>query len=159
VDKHFLEFWGNFPTGAVKAPMQLDNMAKGMGEGLSVSEDLKAMFKKCCDLDHPPEETAHFETWNKVSEDFQKSFKDYLSLTDMVTRDEHLRLAKKFEDLEKKAADQEETLKHLRMLLVARGADQGEVFRGFQDSIEKQGEHLQQAVETMGEMMGQFFKK
>ena len=53
-----MEFWGNFLTGAVKAPMQLDSMAKGMGEGLSVSEDLKAMFKKCCGLDHPPEDTG-----------------------------------------------------------------------------------------------------
>ena len=156
MDMNFMEFWGNFLTGAVKAPMQLDNRAKGMGEGLSVFEDLQAMFKKCCGLDHPPEDTAHFETWNKVSEDFQNS---YLSLMEVVPKDEHLRLAKKIEDLEKKAGDQEETLKHLRMLLVARGTDQGEVLRGFQDSIEKQGEYLQQAVETMGETMGQFFKK
>jgi len=157
MDKQFLEFWGNFMINAAKGQGQLEEMAKWMGQGFSGFEDLTAMFKKSYGLDRMPEDTPDFlASWEKAAKDFQKSFKDYLSLMGVVPRDEHLKLVKKYEDMKKRVAGQEETIKHLRLLLDARGtADQTEVVKSFQDLMNKQSEQFQELTENFG----RFFQK
>jgi NCAIR mutase (PurE)-related protein len=96
------------------------------------------------------------ETWKKASENFQKSFKDYLNLMGVVSKDEHLALVRKYEELKEKLGAQEETIKHLRMLLEEKKVDtQGELVQGFQEIIEKQSEQFQETMETLS----RFFKK
>ena len=102
----------------------------------------------------------YMATWKKASEDFSKSFKDYLLLMGVVPKDKHLTLVKKYEQLKEKVASQEETIKHLRMLLNAKKAQaqaqaQGDITKEFQDLIEKQGEQFQETMETFGRL----FKK
>ena len=63
---------------------------------------------------------------------------------------------KKYEELKEKAAGQEETIHHLRMLLEKRKAESPEeLVQGFQDLIDKQSKQFQQTMETFGS----FFKK
>ena len=98
----------------------------------------------------------YMATWKKASEDFQKSFKDYLRLMGVVPKEEHLTLVKKYEELKEKFAFQEDTIKNLRMLLDEKKAEpQGEVAKGFQEIMEKQTEQFQETMETFG----RFFKK
>jgi hypothetical protein len=157
VDKHFLEFWGNFLIHAAKGQKQLQDMSKWMQQGFEGFDELTAMFKKFYGLEDMEKYTpAYMETWKKASENFQKSFKNYLDLVGVVSKDEHLALVRKYEELKEKIAAQEETIKHLRMLLEEKKVEtQGKLVQGFQEIIEKQSEQFQETMETLGK----FFKK
>jgi hypothetical protein len=157
MDPHFLEFWGNFLINAAKQQKQLEDLAKWMQQGFKGFDELTAMFNKFYGLEHLKKDTpAYTETWMAASENFLNSFKDYLDLMGLVPKTEHLVLVKKYEDLKEKAADQEETISHLRMLLDERKAEsQEEVVQGFHDLIEKQSHQFQKTMETFGSL----FKK
>jgi phage tail tape-measure protein len=157
VDKHFLEFWGNFLINAAKGQKQLQDMSKWMQQGFEGFDELTAMFKKFYGLEQMEKDTpSYMETWKKASENFQKSFKNYLDLVGVVSKDEHLSLVKKYEELKEKVVSQEETIKHLRMLLEDKRAEtQGEFVKGFREIIEKQSEQFQETMEAFG----RFFKK
>jgi hypothetical protein len=157
MDRHFLEFWGNFLINVAKGQKQMEDMSKWMQQGFEGFDELTGMFKKFYGLEHMEKDTpTYMETWKQASENFQKSFKDYLRLMGVVPKDEHLALVKKYEELKEKVADQEETIKHLRMLLEEKKVEiQGELVQGFQEIIEKQSEQFQETMETLS----RFFKK
>jgi phage tail tape-measure protein len=157
VDKHFLEFWGNFLINTAKGQKQLQDMSKWMQQGFEGFDELTAMFKKFYGLEQMEKDTpSYMETWKKASENFQKSFKNYLDLVGVVSKGEHLALVKKYEELKEKVVVQEETIKHLRMLLEEKKVEtQGELVQEFQEIIEKQSEQFQETMETLGN----FFKK
>jgi hypothetical protein len=157
MDRHFLEFWGNFLINAAKGQKQLEDMSKWMQQGFEGFDELTGMFNKFYGLEHMEKDTpVYMESWEKASEKFQESFKDYLRLMGVVPKDEHLTLVKKYEELKEKVAAHEETIKHLRMLLDEKKAEtQGELVQGFQEIIEKQSEQFQETMETLG----RFFKK
>jgi phage tail tape-measure protein len=157
MDKNFLEFWGNFLINAAKGQKQMEDMSKWMQQGFEGFDELTVMFKKFYGLEHMEKDTpTYMETWKKASENFQKSFKDYISLMGVVSKDEHLALVGKYEELKEKLAAQEETIKHLRMLLEEKKVEtQGELVQGFQEIIEKQSEQFQETMDTLS----RFFKK
>ena len=157
MDRHFLEFWGNFLINAAKGQKQLEDISKWMQQGFKGFDELNDLFRKFYGLDHLEKDTSgYMETWKRASENFQKSFRDYLSLMGVVPKEEHLALVKKYEELKEKIDAQEETIKNLRVLLEEKkGETQGELVKGFQEIIEKQSEQFQEAMETFG----RFFKK
>jgi len=157
MDRQFLEFLGNFMINAAKGQRQLEEMAEWMGQGFSGFEELTAVFRKFYELDSLPQSAPDYlKAWQEAVENFQKSFKDYLNLMNGVPRDEHLKLVKEYEQLKKKVAEQEETIKNLQMLLDAkRVADQPEVVKSFQDLMQKQSKQFQELTDSLG----QFFKK
>ena len=157
MDRHFLEFWGNFLINAAKGQKQMEDISKWMQQGFEGFDELTGMFKKFYGLEHMEKDTpAYIETWEKASDNFQQSFKDYLHMIGVVPKDEHLTLVKKYEELKEKVAAQEETINNLRMLLEEKKAEtQGELVKGFQEILEKQSEQFQETMETFG----RFFKK
>ena len=157
MDKHFLEFWGNFLINAAKEQKRMEDLSKWMQQGFKGFDDLTEMFKKFYGLEHMEKDTpAYMDTWEKASENFLNSYKDYLNSMGMVSKDEHLALIKKYEELKEKAAAQEETINHLRLLLEEKKTEsQKELVQGFQDLIEKQSKQFQETMETFGS----FFKK
>ena len=155
MDRHFLEFWGNFLINAAKGQKQMEDVAKWMTQGLKGFEDLTAMFRKFYGLDRLSERAPDYaKTWEKAAKDFQKSFNDYLDLFGVVPKQEHLELTKKYETLKKKVADLEETIKHLRMLMGNKGADLGEIVKGYQDLVKKQADQFQRLMEGLGDSLG-----
>ena len=155
MDRHFLEFWGNFLINAAKGQKQIEDVAKWMTQGLKGFEDLTAMFRKFYGLDRLSEGAPDYvKTWEKAAKDFQKSFRDYLDLFGVVPRQEHLELVKKHETLKNKVADLEETIKHLRMLMGNKGADLGEIVKGYQDLVKKQTDQFQRLMEGLGDSLG-----
>ena len=157
MDRHFLEFWGNFLINAAKGQKQLEGMSKWMEQGFEGFDELTTMFRKFYGLEDMEKNTpAYMETWKKASENFHKSYKDYLRMMGVVPKDEHLELVRKYEEIKKKVAAHEETIKHLRMLLEEKKAEtQGEFVKGFREILEKQSEQFQETMETLGS----FFKK
>jgi hypothetical protein len=157
MDKHFLEFWGIFLINTAKEQKRMEDLSKWMQQGFKGFDDLTEMFKKLYGLEHMEQDTpAYMDAWEKASENFLNSYKDYLNLMGMVSKDEHLTLIKKYEELKEKAASQEETINHLRLLLEEKKTEsQEELVQGFQDLIEKQSKQFQETMETFGS----FFKK
>ncbi len=146
MDKNFMEFWGNFLLSAAKGKRQLDEMARWIDQGFSGLEDLDNLFRQFYRMNS--ESPDYPETLKKAEADFRKSFKDYLSLFGVVPRDEHLELMKKYEELKEKVAAQEETIKHLRMLLEEQGVDQGKVITGFEKMIAEQNEQFRELMQS-----------
>jgi len=156
MDKHFLEFWGNFLLSAAKGQRQLEEMAKWLNQGFSGFEDLNAMFRKFYGLDRLTEKSPDYlKTWEKAEADFRESLVDYLSLFGVVPREVHLMLVEKYEKLKKKVAAQEETIGHLRMLLQEKEVDQAKVVSGLQKLTVEQGEQFGKLVKSFAE----FYKK
>lgn len=157
MDKHFLEFWGNFLINTAKEKQRMEDLSKWMQQGFKGFDELTAMFNKFYGLEQMERGTpAYMETWKKASKNFLQSFNDCIGLMGMVPRDRHLVLIKKYEELKTKVATQEETINHLRLLLEEKKTESQEVLvQGFQDLIEKQSKQFQESMETFGS----FFQK
>ncbi len=154
VDRHFLELWGNLLINAAKGQKQIEELAQWISQGLKGFEGLSAIFRRYYGLNGLDQESPDYpKAWHKAVHDFQRSFEDYLNLMGVVSKDEHLTLVRKYEDLKKKAADQEETIKHLRMLLDEKGIDQAGTLRGFQDLIRKQTDQFQDLMKGFGHFL------
>jgi len=155
----FLEFWGNFLVNAAKEQKRLEDLSKWMQQGFKYKgfDDLTEMFRRFYRLKHMEKDTpAYMESWKKASEIFLESFKDYLDLMGMVSKDKHLALVKRYEEIKEKVGYQEETIKSLRLILEEKKAESlGELVKGFQDLIGKQSKQFHEIMETFG----RFFKK
>jgi uncharacterized coiled-coil protein SlyX len=152
MDRHFLEFWGSFLLQAAKGQKQLEDLAKWSKRGFSNFGDFTTLFRQAYGLDQPEQENPDYqEIWRKAEKDFRASFQDYLSLLGAVPREEYVELARKYEKLEEKLAEQEETIKHLRQLLSDKGLDSAVVSLEFQKLVQKQGETFQELMKDFGE--------
>jgi hypothetical protein len=81
MDKHFLEFWGNFLINTAKEQKRMEDLAKWMQQGFEGFDELTAMFKKFYGLEHMEKGTpAYKKTLETASENFLNSFKIYLDL-------------------------------------------------------------------------------
>ncbi|UCD31484.1 MAG: hypothetical protein JSW04_10565 [Desulfobacterales bacterium] len=152
MDRQFLEFWGNFLINAAKGHKQLEDIAKWINQDFKGYDELADMFRTFYGLENVEEDTPNdTPAWENAAKDFQKSFKDYLDLMGVVTKDEHLKLVKDYKDMKKRVADQEKTIKHLRMLLDERQTiDQSEVVRSYQDLMNKQSAQFQELTKSFG---------
>ena len=88
--------------------------------------------------------------------DFQQSLKEYVidmgvipREDQMVGRDEYLALIRKYENLKEKSLDQEETIKHLKMLLEIKDNDQTNLLYNIQDMAKGQSEILQNIIKNV----------
>jgi len=151
MDRHFLEFWGNLFINAAKSQKHLEDMSRWVNQGFSGFEELRVMFGKFYGLDTLKKDEADSEMeWQKAAAAFQDSFNQYLQLMGAVPGVEHRALVKKYEDLRKKVAEQEEIIKYLRMILDKKGFNQGELLRGFEELMKKQTDQFQDLVKDFG---------
>lgn len=150
MDKNFLEFWGNLLLNTAKGQRQVEDATRWMKQGMSGMQEMTAMFKNIYGIDKVSEQSPDFlKLWKKASDDFSQSYNDYLQTMGMMPKDEHLNLVRKYEELKQKCEAQEETIRHLRMLLSEKGYDQSEAVSAFQGLIKNQSAQFQ-------ELIGQF---
>lgn len=152
MDKNSLEFWGNLFLAAAKGQDQYDEMVRWLQQGFKGYEDLTEPFRKAGESNKSSADPSdYFKNWQQAQENVTESFKEFLSLLDVVPRNEYLALAKKYEELKEKAASQEETIKHLRLLL-AQGTGQDALNTELNSLLEKQTEQFQKLMEGFGQM-------
>jgi uncharacterized coiled-coil protein SlyX len=153
MDRHFLEFLGNFLTSAAKGQKQIEDMNQWVRQSFSGFEYLTSMFQKFYGLDASGKDTPENKpAWQIAEENFRSSFKDYLKLMDVIPKDEHLKLAQKYEDLKKKVAEQEKTINYLETLLGQKVSDLGETVNGFQEMMESQTEAFMELMDRFGQL-------
>jgi uncharacterized coiled-coil protein SlyX len=152
MNRHFLEFWGKALLEAAKSQKQLEDLARWFQRGFLGFQDYTQLFKATYGLDEVAESSPDFLTlWKKAEEDFRESFKEYLNLLGMVPREEYAALARKYEELQVKVAEQEEAIKYLRILLEEKGMGLEATTLEFQRLIKKQGEQFQKFIKGLGE--------
>ncbi len=157
MDEKYLEFLGNLFLSAAKGRKQMDELMRMSREGFKGFVEMSSMFRKFYGLDKIEKSAPEYvQNWEKAVNEFQKSFKEYLNMIGVVSKKDYLDLVVKYEELKKKAADQEETIRHLQILLKNKGTDQGEPSKIFQDIMKKQSE---QFVEMMDAVGGYFTKE
>ena len=146
MDSKFLEFWGNYLLAAARGQKQLEDLNQWIGQGFSGFEELTAMFKKFYGLERPRKQDSDSnKAWQKAVADFRNSFDAYLDLMGVVPKGEFRALEQKYAALQKRVAEQEDTIKVLRKLLAEEGTYQGETVKVFQDLVQKQSD----AFETL----------
>jgi len=159
MDNNFLELFGNILIGASKGKKQVDEMLKWVQKSVTASAtsiyELPMMFKKFYGLDQISERSVEYKQMaEKAVQDFQLSLKEYVTVLgmipkdeQMVSRDEYLSLIRKYEKLKEKCSDQEETIKHLRMLVEMDTDDEPQdLISGIQDIVKGQTELFQKVV-------------
>jgi hypothetical protein len=154
MDRHFLEFWGNFLLQAAQGQKLLEDLAPWTRRDFFNFEDLTALFRKSYGLEQVEQDSPDYlKIWEKAQKDFRDSFRDYLSLLGVVPRDEYLELAGKYEKLKEKVAEQEETIKLLRMVLSDKGLDFAAVTLEFQKLVEKQGDQFHKLMKGVSKAL------
>ncbi|CAN2039431.1 Poly(3-hydroxyalkanoate) polymerase subunit PhaE [Candidatus Magnetomoraceae bacterium gMMP-15] len=163
MNNDFLKFLGNFLISAAESKKQLDDISEWIKKtmipdssfgqksftGFEGFEDLTAMFQQFYGLDKLSERSDEYkQTFEKAAQNFQKSFKDNLALLGIVSGDEHLKIVEKYENLKKKCADQEETIKHLQMLLQSKGMKQVDIVKNLQDMMAGQSKLFKNVIES-----------
>lgn len=161
MEKHLLEFWGNFLINAAREKKKSDdfsqwlqNLTSWMQEGFATFSDLMEILGGFPGAGKfPSTEGEYPKDFSKVAEktsrDFQKSFKEYQNMMGMFFQKDHISLVDKYEKLKKKCEEQEETIKHLQLLLKAKEMDQSETLKGMQNIMKSQSE-------AFGKMMTSF---
>jgi len=151
MDRNFYEFWGQMFLNLAKGQKQIEDFRKWFGQGLMGYESMNAMFRKAYGLDRIEEESPDYaEIWKKSVETFQKSFREGLSLMEVVPKGEYEKLAQKCAALEKTVAEQEETIRTLKRLLTeeASGAPAA-ALEDLQGLLRDQQTQFQELVKNM----------
>ena len=151
MDRQFLEFLGNFFLNAAKGQKQLEDMAQWIGGGLSGFEELSGMFRKFYGINGQPLSAPDStKAWEMASENFKKSYHEWLDLMNVIPKSEHQALEKKCAALEKKVALQDETIRELRKLLGEKGLPFTDAVDGFTRMMEAQGRQFQELMVNLG---------
>ena len=152
MNRYFLEFWGQVLLQAAKSQKQLEDLAQWVPRGFWGFQDYTRLFKTAYGLEAMDEENPDFlALWQKAEKDFRDSFREYLFLLGGVPREEYAALARKYDELQEKVAEQAETIELLRVLAEEKGKGLEATSLEFQQLIKKQGEQFQQFLKGLGE--------
>jgi len=150
MDRQFLEFWGNYLLAAAKGQKQLEDLNRWISQGFSGFEELTVMFNKFYNLERAPKENSDSaKAWEDAAAGFRNSLDAYLDLMGVVPRDKYQALEQKCAALQKKVADQEETIKILRSLLTEEGTYQGETVKVLQNLVNKQSDAFETLMKSL----------
>jgi uncharacterized coiled-coil protein SlyX len=151
MDRRFLEFLGKFLLNTANGQRQVEDMSSWMGQGFSGFDGLTDNFRKVYGLHRPKDDAAHnAEAWEKASENFKTSFKEWRVLMNVVPKETYQALEEKYRTLEEKSADQEKTIRQLQKLLNAKAGPHAEAAQGFAELMEKQTQQFQDLMEGVG---------
>jgi hypothetical protein len=144
MDKHFLEFWGNFLLSVARGQQQMEDMNKWLQGGFPVP-GLNNIFQEAYGLDQMNKNTPDYLKMCQQSEkDCKDAYRTCLNLMGLVPREDYAELARSWVELKDKVAQQEFTIKNLRLLLEDKGVKYWSVTQEFQELIKKQAEMAQE---------------
>jgi hypothetical protein len=149
MDRQFLEFWGSIFLNAAKGQKQIEDFAKWLSGDFSGFDDFSDMFSKFYGLDILTKNTPeYFDVWSNATQDFYKSFKEFLSLMDLVSRQDYLDLVKENEDLRKQLEEKEEAIDQLRGVLDTKVGQKDKGLGVFEDLIKDQSAQFQELMSS-----------
>jgi len=144
VDRQFLEFWGNCFLNAAQTQKHLEDMSRWIRGDYMMYEDITKMFTRFYGFDLMETTTPdYFDFWKKTTEDFQKSFVDFMGLMDFMPREETGSLARENRGLRDRIAELEKSIKTLQKILDEKLSVQNAGIKGFEDMLKDQTQKFQ----------------
>ena len=106
MDKNILEFLGRALLNAAQSQQQLEDMNKIIGQTIGADNPFMKSVLKAFGWQNPEKMNGEdiIEFTQKSSEACKEFFKVYLTMFDVVPKEEHVRLIKENEDLKVKVA-------------------------------------------------------
>lgn len=151
MDPKFLEFWAELLKGAARGQRRLDEASQWVGQGLSGSGDMADLFRRAYGLEGASEKSPGFdERWRQALEAFRESMKEYLSMFGVVPLTEHLERVAECEELRKKVALLEETIRQLEGLVESKWFGAEKYQGGLQDLVTVQTEQFRELMKRLG---------
>lgn len=155
MDRNILELWGNMFLNAAKSQKQFEDLARWMGGDFSGFEEIGDLFGSMYGLDMFAKNTPEYlKIWKKATQDLHASFKEFLSLMDLVPRQDCESLLRENEELRQKLAEQEDALKKFQGVFDSRLAGQDEGLKGFETLIQDQTRQFSELLSSFTQMFG-----
>ncbi len=154
MDRNFFEFWGQLFLNVAQGQKQIEEMNALFRPGPQGYDAMRTIFHNTYGLDNAPESFAQNSgLWETAAQNFQASLRQVMKLWGVVPGDDYQALVRKCETLEKTATEQEQTIRHLKLLL---GERQDEAFsstKELQALLTKQQAEFQKMVNTLGVLL------
>jgi hypothetical protein len=114
MDLQFLKFWGEALRQSTTMQTMGDEISRWMKGDIKETDELYAFFRKQYGLDQGKDMFKDYENQLKdLAGNFQKSFKELLTMLGVVPKSEYDQLHQQYDELKKKVLDLEKTLKDL----------------------------------------------
>lgn len=145
MDKHFIEFLGNYLINAAKYQNQTDNIFSWMNQGSSGSKEIDSLFKNFYKVD----DSASSDDLSRAFKSFQKNYMELFSIPGMVSEEKYQNLEKKHNSLKKDYETQKEVIKHLTSLSQMKDSFQDNFSQGIDDAMKNQKEFFKNMVNNL----------
>jgi len=155
MDSNFFKFWEKFVQQAVKEQISSPDLMNMLQQGAGGSDDIMDMFKKYYGLDQMSVEAPDYsELYEESLQHFTKSLNHLFSIMDVVPKKDYLDLEKKYKILEKKAAELEEVIMHLKLLLKTGSTEVEEGIGPLNKMLKTQNEHFLKMMDSLAGFYG-----
>lgn len=157
MDKNILEFWGQIFLNAARSQQQMENMSKYFEQDGGADNPFMDSFLKMFDW-HKPEEIVYEEIiklTKKSADSYKDFFKAYLTIFDVVSKEEYINLVKENEELKEKITRQEKTIDIYKKLAGKDIIDQEQVVDNLSQIMKNQTQQFQ----ILMKQVNQYYKK
>lgn len=143
MDTKMLEFWGNAFLSAARNQQKLEELKRLFGQKTGTDNTiLNDLYKEWFNAKKVnPEEIVDFA--GKAADLNKEFIKSFLTVFDVVSKEEYLSVIKENEGLKEKIAEQEKIIGNFRSLLGKDALDAEEVISNFTQMVEKQTKQFQ----------------
>ena len=157
MDKNILEFWGQAFLNAARSQQQMEDMSKYFGQDTGIDNPIINSFLKSFGWQKP----GKMDTEN-VNELIPKSFNAYkeflkacLTMADVVSKEEHLKVIEENEELKEKISRQEKIISDSQKQVGKEGFNKEEVVNNLAHIMKNQTQQFQELMKQVN----QYYKK
>jgi len=150
MDKNMLKFWGNLLNSAAESQDAMENMNKLLAQGWNSSAEMQQMFMK---IYFPEKESRQNRPPENAEQSFQEAYKGFLSLFQVVPREDFQALEKKYQALQETVREREDTIRDLKKMLAGGRAEESDASKDFQDIMKAQSEQFQSLVKNFSDLV------
>lgn len=154
MDRNFLEFWGNMLLTTARGQKQMEDFSKVMKGGFCGFQDMNEMFGSFSGFNALTRSSIEYlKVFTRATEEFQKSFKEFLTLMDLVPRKDYLSLQEEYEALKKRTEEKKEN--KMDKILGEELSLQTQGLRSFEELMRNQTKQFQDLMSNFTEMLSQ----
>ncbi len=136
MDKHFLEFLGNYLINAARYQNQTDDILVWMNQGGSGFKEIDSLFKKFYKFD----DSSSPDEFARAFKNFQKNYMELFSIPGMIPEEKYQKLEEKYNALKKEHEIQKEAIKQLTSLSKMKDSFQESFSQGIENVMKNQEE-------------------
>jgi hypothetical protein len=153
MDKNMLEFWGRALLNAARSQQQLEDMNKIIGQDIGADNPfMKSFFKVFgCQNQEKIDGEDIIELTKKSSDAYKEFFKAFLTIFDIVSKDEHIILVKENEDLKAKIAELEKIIISYKNLSGKDNFDQEQIVGNLAKIMKNQTQQFQDLMKQLNQ--------